>query len=66
MLILRGEQGVPMSLNQVCVCRRTPTFSSDVDGRVFLCPLEDVKREALDVKYEAWEVKRTDAVRVRR
>ena len=55
-----------MSFNQVCVCRRTSTFSSDVDGRVFLCPLEDVKREALDVKYEAWEVKRTDAVRVRR
>lgn len=66
MLILRGEQGVPMSFNQVCVCRRTPTFSSDLDGRVFLCPLEDVKRETLDVKYEAWEVKRTDAVRMRR
>jgi len=66
MLILRGEQGVPMSFNQVCVCRRTSTFSSDVDGRVFLCPLEDVKRETLDVKYEAWEVKHTDAVRMRR
>ena len=23
MLILRGEQGVLMSFNQVCVCRRT-------------------------------------------
>lgn len=66
MLILRGEQGVLMSFNQVCVCRRTPTFSSDRDERVFLCPLEDVKRETLDVKYEAWEVKRTDAVRMSR
>ena len=55
-----------MSFNQVCVRRYPPTFSSDVDGRVFLCPLEDVKRETLDVKYEAWEVKRTDAVRMRR
>ena len=27
-----------MSINQVCVCRHTPTFSSDLDGRVFLCP----------------------------
>jgi len=55
-----------MSFNQVCVRRYHPTFSSDLDGRVFLCPLEDVERETLDVKYEAWEVKRTDAVRVRR
>jgi hypothetical protein len=39
-----------MSFNRVCVCRRTPTFSSDLDERVFLCPLEDVKREALGVK----------------
>ena len=37
MLILRGEQGVPMSFNKVCVCRHTPTFSSDLDERVFLC-----------------------------
>jgi hypothetical protein len=42
-----------MSFNRVCVCRRTPTFSSDLDERVFFYPLEDVKREALDVKYEA-------------
>jgi len=34
-----------MSFNQVCVRRRPPTFSSDLDERVFLCPLEDVKRE---------------------
>ena len=27
-----------MGLNQVCVCRHTRTFSSDFDGRVFLCP----------------------------
>ena len=54
-----------MGFDQVCVCRRIPTFSSDLDGRVFLCPLEDVKRETLGVKYEAWEVKRTDAVRMR-
>jgi hypothetical protein len=44
-----------MSFNRVCVCRRTPTFSSDLDERVFFCPLEDVnvKGETLDVKYEA-------------
>ena len=39
MLILRGEQGVSMGLTQVCVYRHTRTFSSDLDGRVFLCPL---------------------------
>jgi hypothetical protein len=33
-----------MGLNQVCVYWHATTFSSDVDGRVFLCPLEDVKR----------------------
>ena len=44
MLILRGEQGVRMGLNPVCVDRQTSTFSSEIDGRVFLCPLEDVKR----------------------
>ena len=44
MLILRGEQGVPMSFNQVCVCRRAPTFSSDVDGRVFLCQLPRMQK----------------------
>lgn len=35
-----------MGFDQVCICRRTSTFLSDLDGRVFLCPLEDVKREA--------------------
>jgi hypothetical protein len=35
-----------MGFDQVCVCRRIPTFSSDLDERVFLCPLEDVKRKA--------------------
>ena len=39
-----------MGFNQVCVCRHTPTFSSDLDERVFLCPPQDVKREALGVK----------------
>jgi hypothetical protein len=39
-----------MGFDQVCICRRTSTFSSDLDERVFLCPLEDVKREALGVK----------------
>ena len=38
-----------MGFNQVCVRRYPPTFSSDLDGRVFLCPLEDVKGETLDV-----------------
>jgi hypothetical protein len=28
-----------MGLNPVCVDRQTSTFSSDFDGRVFLCPL---------------------------
>ncbi len=27
-----------MGLNPVCVDRLTSTFSSDLDGRVFLCP----------------------------
>lgn len=44
MLILRGEQGVRMGFNPACVDRQTSTFSSDLDGRVFLCPLKDVKR----------------------
>jgi hypothetical protein len=38
MLILRGEQGVRMGFNPACVDRQTSTFSSDFDGRVFLCP----------------------------
>ncbi len=50
MLILRGEQGVRVNCNQVCVCLHSATFSSDLDGRVFLCLLEDVKSETLDVK----------------
>jgi hypothetical protein len=50
MLILRGEQGVLVNVNQVCVCLHSATFSSDLDGRVFLCLLEDVKSETLDVK----------------
>jgi hypothetical protein len=37
MLILRGEQGVLVNVNQVCVCLHSATFSSDLDGRVFLC-----------------------------
>lgn len=45
MLILRGEQGVCMGLNLVCVDRQISTFSSDLDERVFLCLLEEVKRE---------------------
>ncbi len=44
-----------MGVNQACVCRHNSTFSSDNDGRVFLCPLEDVKGETVDVK-------RTDAL----
>jgi hypothetical protein len=39
-----------MGLNRACVCRYTSTFSSDFDERVFLCPLEEVKGETLDVK----------------
>ncbi len=27
-----------MGFDQVCICRRTSTFLSDIDGRVFLCP----------------------------
>ena len=50
MLILRGEQGVRMGFNPACVDRQTSTFSSDLDGRVFLCLLEDVKGETLNVK----------------
>ncbi len=45
MLILRGEQGVLVNVHQVCGCRHCATFSSENDGRVFLCPLEIVKRE---------------------
>jgi hypothetical protein len=52
MLILRGEQGVCMGLNLVRVDRQTSTFSSDPDGKVFLCLLEDVKRETLIEKHE--------------
>ncbi len=37
MLILRGEQGVFMGFNWVCVDRYVLTFSSDSDERVFLC-----------------------------
>lgn len=33
-----------MGFNQACVDRQTLTFSSNLDGRVFLCLLEDVKR----------------------
>jgi hypothetical protein len=45
MLILRGEQGVVMGFNRACVDRYMSTFSSDNDGKVFLCQLEDVKGE---------------------
>ena len=34
-----------MNINRVRVIRHTQTFSSDADGRVFLCPPEAVKRE---------------------
>jgi hypothetical protein len=27
-----------MGVNQFCVCRHTQTFSSNFDGKVFLCP----------------------------
>ena len=37
-----------MSFNQVCVRRYPPTFSSDLDGRVFLCPQGEERREADD------------------
>jgi hypothetical protein len=40
MLILRGEQGVFVNFNQVCVCLHSGAFSSDFDGRVFLCQLK--------------------------
>ena len=32
-----------MGFNPVCVDRQISTFSSEIDGRVFLCLLEDVK-----------------------
>jgi hypothetical protein len=57
MLILRGEQGVVMGVNRACVYWYTATFSSDLGGRVFLCPLEDVKGETLTVKREARDMK---------
>ena len=42
-----------MGVSQVCVCRHnTVTFSSGSDGRVFLCPLEDVKRKMCEVRRE--------------
>ena len=41
-----------MGFKQACVSRHTPTFSSEFDGRVFLCRYEDVKGEALDVQHE--------------
>jgi hypothetical protein len=50
MLILRGEQGVLMGINRACVVQYTSTFSSDSDEKVFLCLLEDVKGETVDVK----------------
>ena len=37
MLILRGEKGVRVGFNRICVCRYVSTFSSDLDERVFLC-----------------------------
>ena len=59
MLILRGEQGVSMSFNQVCVCRRAPTFSSEIDGRVFLCqPPRMLKRGG-----DSWNDPRARATR---
>ena len=45
MLILRGEQGVPMDFKQVCVYRHTRAFSPDLDEEVFLCPLEEAQGE---------------------
>jgi hypothetical protein len=39
MLILRGEQGVCMGLNSVCLDRQISTFSSDLDEKVFLCQI---------------------------
>jgi hypothetical protein len=34
-----------MGFNRACVDRYISTFSSEFDGRVFLCQLEDVKGE---------------------
>ena len=39
-----------MGVNRACVYWYTSTFLSNLDERVFLCPLEDVKGETLDVK----------------
>jgi|CXWL01.1.fsa_nt_gi hypothetical protein len=39
-----------MDCNQIRVRRHAVTFSSENDGRVFLCPLEDVRGEPLGVK----------------
>jgi len=48
MLILRGEQGVSMGVSLVCVCRHNmETFSSDSDGRVFLCSKAGIIRSAI-------------------
>ena len=47
MLILRGEKGVRVGFNRICVCRYVSTFSSDLDERVFLCrqDAETVRRQ---------------------
>jgi hypothetical protein len=39
-----------MGVNRACVYRYTATFLSNLDEEVFLCPIEDVKGETLDVK----------------
>ena len=39
-----------MGFTWACVGRSLSTFLSDSDEKVFLCPLEDVKGEMLDVK----------------
>ena len=36
-----------MSFNQVCVRRHPPTFSSDLDERVFLCPPRRMLKKAV-------------------
>jgi hypothetical protein len=36
-----------MGFNQFCVCRHTLTFSSDLDGGVFLCVNAGTKHSAI-------------------
>ena len=55
MLILRGEQGVRVNCNPVSVCLHSATFSSDFDGKVFLCG-QDAEKDRQRKKNVIWFV----------